>query len=72
MKDNIPDVPIVDQRQVLSHQLQVQREQIGQALAPVSSVNRDHPRSMTMRLLIRRPVLVIRLLRWLAVALRAR
>ncbi|MDP9140203.1 MAG: hypothetical protein M3O62_05340 [Pseudomonadota bacterium] len=69
---NNPDVPLAEQREMLSRQLQVQRQQIGQELAPIAGTNSDYPRSMTMRLLIRRPVLVIRMLRWLAAVLKAR
>jgi hypothetical protein len=50
------------QRQEIRDRLLAQRQRIAQQLAPGGDARGVYPRSMTMRLLIRRPELLARLL----------
>lgn len=64
-----PDIPLAEQRQALRGQMQLQRQRIARSLAPVERA--EFPRSMTMRMVMRRPQLLaqlalglLRLWRW--------
>ena len=50
---------LAEQRQSIREQLSVQRQQIARALAPDVSTGAHYPRSLTMRLLSRRPVVLL-------------
>lgn len=49
---------LIEQSQALRQQLRVQRKLIKQQIDPVSSMNANYPRSMTMRFITQRPALV--------------
>ena len=53
---------LADQREELRDRMRAQRERIALELAPADPSQVVFPRSMTMRLLIRRPDLIARLL----------
>lgn len=54
-----PDIPLAEQRQVLRDQMRLQRQRIARSLVPVEGAK--FPRSMTMRLVVRRPQLLAQL-----------
>jgi len=56
------DVSLVDQCQMLRHELQAQRQLIAQQLKPAPTVISGYPRSMVMRFFTRRPEVVSSLL----------
>jgi hypothetical protein len=66
------DGSLLEQRQRLRQRLREQRQFIAQRLGSASEVHSSYPRSITMRLLTRRPGLFIRLLLGFATLLRAR
>ena len=66
------DGALAEQRQTLRLQLLAQRERIAHQLGVSPSVTNGYPRSMTMRFLIRRPDLAVRLLAGFATLLKAR
>jgi hypothetical protein len=53
---------LAEQRQSMREQLHVQRQRIAEQLAPGADVQGRFPRSVTMRLLMSRPELLLRLL----------
>jgi hypothetical protein len=57
---------LAEQRQEIRERLRAQRHRIARQLAPAGEAQSLYPRSMTMRLLIRRPDLVARLLALIA------
>lgn len=50
---------LAEQRQSIREQLSAQRREIARALAPDASTGTHYPRSLTMRLLSRRPVVLL-------------
>jgi hypothetical protein len=66
------DVTLIEQRQTLRRQLVMQRQVIEHQLEPSALTTSGYPRSMTMRFLIRRPDLVVRLLTRLTKVLRSK
>lgn len=57
---------LTEQQRLLRQQLQLQRQHIGHLLARQATGGEEFPRSMTMRLITRHPLLVARLLVQLA------
>jgi hypothetical protein len=55
-------MPLIEQRQELRRLLLAQRQQIALQLGPESATSGSYPRSMTMRFLMQRPALALRLL----------
>jgi hypothetical protein len=66
---SISEESLVIQREKLRKQLQEQRKFIAQQFSSEKKGNNSYPRSVTMRFLIKRPVLVSRLVTELAILL---
>ena len=49
---------LIEQSQALRQQLRAQRKRIKQQIDPVTAMNTNYPRSMTMRFITQRPALV--------------
>jgi hypothetical protein len=62
----IANASLAEQRLALRQRLQAQREEIVRRLGPAPAIDGGYPRSMTMRLLVRRPDLAAGLLAGLA------
>lgn len=59
-------VSLVEQRLRLRMRMQVQRELIAHQLGPAAGAGSDYPRSMTMRFLLQRPRMAVKLVAGLA------
>ena len=60
---------LAEQRLRLRMRMQVQRELIAHQLGPAAGADGDYPRSMTMRFLLQRPRMAVRLVAGLAALL---
>ncbi|MFA5939884.1 MAG: hypothetical protein WC809_11065 [Sinimarinibacterium sp.] len=66
------DLSLAEQRLALRQQLQEQRRRIAHQLDGAATADGSFPRSMTMRLVIRRPDLAVRLALGIATLLKRR
>lgn len=60
---------LAEQRLALRRRLQAQRAQILRQLDPATAIDGDYPRSLTMRFLLQRPMLAVKLIAGLAALL---